>query len=64
MQNVITSTSPLDGSMVVSDIKGGNSSYTDDDGLVKRKQDSVVISPVEKNLKHPTHQSYHIEEVL
>ena len=33
-------------------------------GVVKRKQNMVITSPVDRNSKQHTHETYHIEEML
>ena len=77
MQNVIMSTSSRDNTRVTKDIssnrdhknlskmsdenaKGSSSSSS----VVKRTKNMIISSPTERNSKPPTHETYHIEEML
>ena len=60
---ITTSTTKLS---TTSDRKSPHDLYDGDSknsGDVKRKQ-NMVTSPVERNSKQPTHETYHIEEML
>ena len=77
MQNVIMSTSSRDNTRVTKDISSNRDhknlskmsdenakSSSSSSSVVKRTKNMIISSPTERNSKPPTHETYHIEEML